>query len=428
MSIYAAVPEHQRDVFHEYVSYAFAPEEGPPEYDPEEHDTPRNRLGSMRGIYDDVDDLESGRDDTGVVRFADNADPPAPRAVCKHYWFRSRVRGQLHETPGLSAVATPPEHRRRGAVKRLLRGSLEEYRARGSAFAVLWPFSYAFYNQYGWDTTNEYLSVECTPSDLAFTRDRLEHEGTYRRLEAEDCSVLDPVYEYHASRYDLCLERSDAWWQHGIFERWTTDPFVYVWERNGEPAGYVVYTITGDWGDRTVQVGELAYTDLEAFSALLSFCHGHDSQAHTVTLRLPVDTPLFDMAPAVDDFEVTRKTGPMVRIVDVERTLASLEYPTAHSETHELTLEVTDPLLEWNTGTYTLEVSAGETTCRRITTEAAAVDPVTVDIATLSQLAVGARSASALERAGKLTNVSEQALETLETLFPARTVFLDDGF
>jgi len=31
MSIYAAVPEHQRDVFHEYVSYAFAPEEGPPE-------------------------------------------------------------------------------------------------------------------------------------------------------------------------------------------------------------------------------------------------------------------------------------------------------------------------------------------------------------------------------------------------------------
>lgn len=115
MADYRPLPEDHEEVFHEYVHYGFSPEEGPSEYDPE--DLPeRAKLGSKRALY------------------PDGSADAAPVSVCKHYWFDARVRGDVHAVPGLSAVATPPERRRQGHVRRLLAASLEESAAGGARF------------------------------------------------------------------------------------------------------------------------------------------------------------------------------------------------------------------------------------------------------------------------------------------------------
>ncbi|UTF54125.1 GNAT family N-acetyltransferase [Natronosalvus rutilus] len=405
MTIYRALSEDERDRFHEYVSYAFTPTDGPPAYDPAEHDRPRALLGDRRGLFPD-----GGGD---------------PFCVCKHYWFDVHVRGDEHSVAGLASVASPPEHRRSGYVRDLLAASLEEYRDRGATLAALWPFRHRFYRQYGWTTANRQLRVECDPADLSFARTRLEagtiENGRYRRLEADDYETLDPVYGHHAARYDLSINRDADWWRYRVFENWETDPFVAVWERDGEPAGYLEYTIDGDWGDRTMDVAELAYTDVEAFLALLSFCRDHDSQVQTVRFRLPVDTPLLDVASDPDDLETELEGGPMVRIVDVSRALSVLSYPTVDAS---VTLAVDDPLATWNDGVFELSVESGDGTCERVPVPDS---NIALDVGTLSQLAVGVRPARALERAGRL-DVSPGTLETLETLFPARSVFLRDGF
>ncbi|MFP8955375.1 enhanced intracellular survival protein Eis [Natrialbaceae archaeon A-CW3] len=410
MPDYRPLPEEQRDVFHKYVTYAFRPEDGPPEYDPEEHDTPQSRLGAKRGLYPD-----------------DAAEDAEPLCVCSHYWFNATVRGKRHPTPGLSAVASPPEHRRGGHVRQLLEASLEEYREREAHFSILWPFRYRFYRQYGWETTNRHLLVESEPDDLSFAGERLASELTaptrYRKLEADEWETLAPVYETHAGRHDLTLERSGDWWRYRIFQRWTTDPFVYAWERDGEPAAYVAYTIEGDWGDRTMMISDIGYVDIEAFLAVLAFCRHHDSQVNAVRVRLPVDTPLFDVATDPDAFDAEYETGPMGRIVDVERTLSALSYPGVDGS---LTIQVSDPLVDWNDDTFVLTADGGVGTCERVDGDSSSAD-VSLDIATLSQLAVGSRSVPALERAGRL-EATESVLETLSALFPERPVYLGDGF
>lgn len=323
MADYRQIPD-ERGVFHEYRTYAFVPELGPTPYDSDEHDTPRALLGSPRGIYPDAD-----------------ADASEPRAVCRHYWLTARVRGDLHPTAGLAAVATPPEYRRQGYVGQLLEHSLEEYRERGCRFAVLWPFRYAFYRQFGWDTSNTIVTHECDPETLAFAAAATDREGSFTRLDADDYERLESAYDSFAERYALTLERSDDWWRYRLLENFDTDPYIYAYERDGAVRGYLIYTVEAndDHNERTMDVSELGFETYDDLLALLSFCHTHDSQVDRVRLRVPEQVPLLEIAAEPDEIETTVETGPMVRIVDVEKTLSALSYPALEAQ---LTLAVAE--------------------------------------------------------------------------------------
>ncbi|WP_247000431.1 GNAT family N-acetyltransferase [Halosolutus gelatinilyticus] len=409
---YRPIPD-ERDVFHEYRYYAFAPETGVPAYDPEEHDTPRSTLGARRGLY------ERAGDDR-------------PRCVCRHYWLEASVRGEPHAAAGLASVATPPEYRRRGYVRQLLAHSFAEYRDHGIRVSVLWPFRYRFYRRYGWDTANWIVTHECDPDVLSFAADRLgspRDRGRFRPVTGDAYEAIEPVYEAHADRYALALERDADWWRHRVFGGHDVDPFVYAYERDGEPRGYVRYAIDDGDDGPIMDVTELAFVDHDAFLALLSFCADHDSQVDRVRLQLPASVPLRAVASDPDEIETTVETGPMVRLVDVESTLAALSYPDV-DET--VTIGVEDPLVGWNEGTYRLAVSGGTATCERVpeTIDADAADEpdAALDVGALSQLAVGTRSAPDLHRTGQLDVSGDDAVAAIDACFPETDVYLGEFF
>ncbi|ELY62055.1 GNAT family N-acetyltransferase [Natronolimnohabitans innermongolicus] len=422
---YRPIPD-ERDVFHEYRSYAFRPEGGVPTYDPDEHEAPRDTMGSRRGIFAD-----------GADATAADVESAKPRSVCRHYWLESRVRGDAHRTAGLASVATPPEFRRRGHVRQLLAHSLAEYRDRNVRFSILWPFRYRFYRQYGWDTANRIVTHECEPATLSFTANAVaEDDGRFRRLEADEYDRLEAAYDAHRRRYALSLERDAGWWRHRIFGGHDRDPFVYGYERDGEIEGYLVYAIDGENGDgggaddRTMAVSELVARDHETLLALLAFCHRHESQVGRVRLRVPESVPLREIARDPDEIETTVSDGPMVRLVDVAEALSALSSPTptdrdAHSP---LTVAVDDPLADWNDGTFRLAPPGeGEPCAPADGTDPADAD-VRLGIAALSQLVVGVHGAAHLERVGRLEASESTAVETLEVLFPETDVYFGHYF
>jgi predicted acetyltransferase len=150
---YRPFPDERADEFGAFMRYAFAPADGP--YDPDEADDD-DAVSERRGLFDAGDD---------------------PVAVCAHHYFALRVRGVDREVAGLSAVASPPEHRRRGNVRRLLRESLNEYRDRGVDLSVLWPFEYRFYASYGWATASRYRRLAAPPGQLGFVDDLIATDG-----------------------------------------------------------------------------------------------------------------------------------------------------------------------------------------------------------------------------------------------------------
>ena len=406
---YRPFPDERGDEFAAFMRYAFSPAEGP--YDPEAADD-RDGIADRRGLFDDGDD---------------------PVAVCAHHYFSLRVRGTDREVAGLSAVASPPEHRRQGNVGRMLRESLAEYRDRGVALSTLWPFSHPFYTNYGWATASRYRHLTAPPAQLGFVDDLIAtagaDAGTFRRLDEDDYPAVAPVLSAMADRYDLTMDWTEAWWRERTLQGWKTDPFVYGWERDGELRAICAYSFdddgdAGDGSDPVLRVTDAAVADDEAWFQLLRFFRNHDSQASAVRIRAPPDAPLLDLVadPRAVDCEV--RAGPMVRLVDVAAALEALSPDPAVEA--RFTLAVTDPLADWNDGTVRVAVEGGSVAVAPVDTAPAAAD-VTAGVGALSQLYVGYRSADALRRGSDLA-VDADAAGALRDLFPTRTTHLREGF
>lgn len=386
---YRPIPADRSDEFRRLVSYAFSPESGPG-LDDEERPHP----GERYGLFED-----------GTLL-----------CVCRHYDLTVRVRGEDRRVAGLSAVASPPEHRQRDHVAELLRESLADYRERGIDLSLLWPFEHAFYRRYGWGTVNDYARYETAPETLAPAAG--PDRGRFQRIEADEWASLDAIHRAHGDRADLSIRRTEEWWRRRVFERWSDTPYVYRWDEEDEPRAYLAYTIDDD-GERTLRVTDMAYTDHAALRQILRFLSVHRSQIDRISLRAPPDFPLFEMVDAPGEIECTLHAGPMLRLVDVARALERLEVPDGFEE--RVTISVSDPSAPWNDGTFSLSDEGVD----REPTETAAVE---TSVETLSQLYAGYRPLETLERVGDLRIHEEDARPAMEALFPTRRTYLGEHF
>ncbi|WP_323676373.1 GNAT family N-acetyltransferase [Halorubellus sp. PRR65] len=382
--------------FVELVRYAFSPQQGP--FDPDEFD-PEDRpgpVGGQRGLFDG---------DEAV-------------AVCAHYWFDVDVRGASVSAPGLSAVASPPERRRGGNVRRLLEESLAEYRDRGDPLSLLWPFSAPFYGQYGWATTNRYVVHDVDPGDLAFaTGTDAAASVEFERVDADDWRDLHAV-DRESWTHTLALDRSEDFWRHRVLESWGTDPYASVGYRDGDPVAYLTYTIEDGDDGRTLSASYFGAVDRDALLALLSFCHAHDSQVSTVRLKTPVD---FDLAYRLDDPgapDTDLRAGPMARVVDAVDALEAV--PVQPDANADVVLDVADPLTDWHDDPVRLAAVDGDATAARAPD---ATPDVELDVGALAQLLLGTRTATDLARSRELTgrdgaDPDAAAVRALDATYP----------
>jgi predicted acetyltransferase len=401
MPDYRPVPDDRTLDFMRLATYAFNPTGGPFSDDElaERAEAGPAQLGEARGLFDG-DDLLVG---------------------CVHHPLSMRVRGEYRDVGGVSAVASPPEHRRRGLVRDLLAASLAEYRDRGWQFAALWPFDYGFYRRMGWGTAHKRAEVKVEPGALAVADDA--RSGRFRAAGPDDWAVLDRVHRATYAGYDLALARTEAWWRNRVFESWRDDPYVYLVERDGVVVGYLVYQVRDGDDGREMRVGDLGYVDDDAYRNLLQFCYDHDSQVESVTLHGPEDASLLDRVDDPGRVEVRVETGAMFRLVDVARALESLAYPA--DADGSLALAVSDPLADWNDGTFRVAVGGDTAECVR---DDDADPDVEADVAALSQVAAGYLSVADAARCSSLSVENPDAGDLLAAMLPGRDTYVTDGF
>ncbi len=249
--------------------------------------------------------------------------------------------------------------------------------------------------------------------------------------EEVDYDDISPTYQKFIRKFNLPLKRSSKWWKYQRLSHWNKPVYCFLWEQNKDIRGYVLYSVEKnsehDW-KKELNVSELIYETEEAFYQLLRFLYNHGSQMNRITLPspLPNGLSLLDLLDDPQEIEAKEKPGIMVRCIDVEAAIETLPLPEGLES--NLIISVEDPLLEENSGNYSLDFDGNSfPEINRLNREGTKPD-LSLDIGSLTKLYTGYLSPSEAITAGNLTLKNEDKLPLLREIFPKQRTFFPEGF
>lgn len=339
---------------------------------------------------------------------------------------RVTFEGGIVPCTELHMIGTLPEARGTGAVRNMMETALDTFRARGDVFAFLIPFSFPFYRKFGFELASAYLEQTAGIGQFAAFRCTMR---TRQVMSQEDVNAVRKLSEAMDLRYNLCMQRPDAYWEYkGNGEFGNRDwmfgdrqKYTYLFsDETGKARAFLTFLfVSGPNGPMTgtAKVTDMAYDSPEALRSILGFINGLRAKLTDVTMTMPAKADLALLLPECD--KVERKIGGhyMGRVLDPEKALRIMHYP---QEKGSFRIHIEDRFMDVNTGTYAVAFENGEAAVEKC--DAAADIIVTGE--TFFQLVSGLIGPEeALYREGtELLN--RDALDTLRNVFVHRQVFL----
>lgn len=303
----------------------------------------------------------------------------------------------------VTAVTVRGTHRRQGLLRRMMTEDLASSKADGLAVAALTASEASIYGRFGFGvaTFERSVTVDAGP------RFRLRHAaaGTVEIADRKVLLELAPqVFERVHRVTPGSIVRQEAYRQRssGSFGRdGGEDEAIRCalhYDAAGTVDGYVAYKFAG-WNTRpyTVDLVDLVAGTRDAYLELWQFLGGIDLVERISWQDAPVDDPL---AWALDDPRCIESSDHRdmlwLRILDAEKALGARRY----SADGPLVLSVTDSL-GFAAGTFLLEVTDGEAAVSAA--PPGAVPDLTLDVACLGSIYLGAVCPVTLTAAGKIT-------------------------
>jgi len=330
------------------------------------------------------------------------------------YPFQVNIFGRTFEMGGLTGVGTYPEYSGLGLMNTLMRQALLDMQERKQSISYLFPYSFPFYRRKGWEIISDKMTFEIKDYQMPKIR---KVPGYVERLDTEHPDVRRVYQQFSSMRHAAMIRNELAWDEYW---RWDLDDLTAAvyYDGSHQPVGYLLYWISKD----VLHVKEMVYINQEARIGLWNFVSAHFSMVSKVIGNTYTNDPL---AFWIDDGDIKETIAPyyMARIVDVKQFLTQYPFKALGTEIR-LTFELTDPILEWNQGVFTLHVS--ETGQGELIQSEGFAD-FSLDIQTLTTMMLGYKRPSYLAVIGRLTG-NKQTVEILENLIERETPYFSDYF
>ncbi len=314
---------------------------------------------------------------------------PVASLVMNH--FTVNFDGHRVKMGGVGGVATLPPYRRGGAIRACMEASLRDLWEREYVFSALYPFSTRFYGQFGFAPGGLTLRWKLPLETLKLLPSA---GGTVEQVfPGEDLSPLLEVYRQMYGEINLGCEREefDPWLREENFL--SRKISVFVWrDGRGQPGAALIGCREGEtllaWPDFGRR-GGLLFRDRNALCGILGFAgRAFIANYRELEFAVPGHLDLMGMLPEITGSQCQSVMNGMVRLVNVQRALELCRC----RGTGEVTLAVTDPILEGNNGTFRVAFSP----------EGSRVEPadaqpdLSLSIGAMSQLTVGVKAAEDL--------------------------------
>ncbi len=302
--------------------------------------------------------------DRSLVAF----DGDAPVGVAGAYSLRLCLPGAMAPAAGVTFIAVLPTYRRRGILSSLIRRQFAEIRERGEAIAALWASESGIYGRYGYGPASWQASLSFGRGEGQLGRPAPSAGPGLRLRLTEPESVraeLAKVYEAMLPTRPGMFARDELWWNRvlataddGLVD---ADPLRCLLAEDGNgPRGYAIYSGTGRWDgpsflpDSSLSIREMIATDPGATAAIWADLLSRDLTTEFTAALQPVDDPLLHLLADPRRARPRVADGLWVRLVDLPRALAQRRY----AGPADVAIEVSDPLLAANRGTWRLRTEA----------------------------------------------------------------------
>jgi len=329
------------------------------------------------------------------------------------FTFDLSVPGGSLPCAGVTVVGVYPTHRRRGALREMMRAQLDDVHARGEPIAALWASEETIYGRFGYG-----IASWC--GDVSIPRDRssfgrpFERRGRVRAVTLDEAvDSFPPVWEALRAQRPGVFSRTETWWRERVLrtpdEQKATPKRLVVLEIESRVQAYAVYKTTtafeGFVSNSKLDVVEAVGANPQATAKIWRYLLDVDWMATINAALIPPDHPLFLLLASPRRARFKGHDALWVRLVDLGAALGGRAYATEG----RVVFEVRDSFCPWNEGRWKLE--AGKASRTEEPAE------IALDVDALGSAYLGAVSFAALREALRIEERVAGAVERADAVF-----------
>ncbi|MGN2349051.1 GNAT family N-acetyltransferase [Clostridium cagae] len=330
------------------------------------------------------------------------------------YPMKVRIFNCTYDMGGLTGVGTYPEYSNQGLMHKLLYQALYNMKERKQFISYLYPYSIPYYRRKGWEIISDKITYEIQDYQLPKNR---QVAGDVRRVPIESDQVKKAYNRFAYSTHGALLRDDLAWNEYWLWDIDDIMAAVY-YNEDDEPDGYVIYWIADD----IFHIKDMIFVNEDARIGLWNFVSAHFSMISKVIGNTFTDEPL---AFLLEDADIKETISPyfMARIVDFEHFIG--EYPfKPDTIDREWTFTLSDPLLAWNQGTFTLKIS-NDGKGKVVHSVEKTTDRI--NIQTMTTMLLGYKRPDYLHRIGRIV-CSSMTVDMLEDAIEQQSPYFSDYF
>ena len=328
--------------------------------------------------------------------------------------FELTVPGGVLPAAGVTTVGVQPTHRRRGALRQMMRLQLDDVHRRGEPLAALWASEGGIYQRFGYGLASLKASVKVDRHRNAFRRPH-DFSGQIRLVSEDEARVaFPPVFDAVRVIRPGFFSHTPEFWNAEVFyfpEQWRRGrgkPFHVLHDAGGMIDGYARYAIReGDVNE--VSVLDLLATTPAAHLDLWRYLLDIDLMSRVESWNVPIDDPLLLAVAEPRRLEMTMGDALWLRIVDLAPALAARRY----RGDGRVVMEVADEFCTWNDGRWSLTIEAGVPYVEPATDSA----DIACDVTDVAAAYLGGFTFAQLASAGRTRELAPGGVQRADGLF-----------
>ncbi|NSW53893.1 MAG: GNAT family N-acetyltransferase [Anaerolineae bacterium] len=330
--------------------------------------------------------------------------------VCVKEPIENRIRGAHLSFGGIGEVCTLPEYRRDRLVRSLFDQVFAYMQEADVVYSALGPFSYPFYEKFGYAHAEQGLRYAFPANQLKAPRHLAGF--TFREYAEADAGAV------------MQAQRSMARFGSRVFKPVKKLPgdHPYVVEQHGQVRGFVRLSFSRLGEHETgANVCDAWFSTDEVFPAIVDLVYRYASQSSKITWHIEPEVPLEYYIKEPGQAERQRTGYMMVRVVKFKEFCQQVKVPLYAAE--PVIIRLVDPLCPWNEGSWKLTPVSG-----RLEIQPSSREPeITLDAVHLSHAVGGLLTANRLHRLGGL-HCAADAAERFTRIFPPESYVSYVGF